>query len=570
MTDKITDAKDLTDIPILDGTNFSQWNIQMKIHLCAKDLLDVCEKSLPGDATILATNKWLKASYDAINIITTRISKRVFLEVINSENTEKANFLWAKINKQYASKRAINRGRIWMEFQRYFYNGDLQVYIDSCRKLLMKLETVSIKIPKELLFYSLIGKLAGDSKLHQLVETLTLNEELIKSPDLILTRLQDYVHLIGSQDPPPTNLPSAPISTIDNSFKIIHYCTNGKHNAKSTTHKKEQCWAENSQLRPNQRDHKQRKFQPATHFLTATALVTSLEDEKTTTHQVILDCGATHHMFNSKSFFTSLNSLPPFTVTTGNSSSSLLALGTGSVELFCKSQPLVLMDCLCIPKLSCNLISLLALFEMNITVHQVEDKFTLESNGKTILKGKIINKLMHIDYMLPTTLITTKDQALWHRRLGHPGTLVLKRMGLPYEITTCSVCKINKSHKQPFNHQFNSAAQPLDCIHLDLIGPVVRASISGCQYILTIVDQTASFKLFKFLKKKSEAFHQFCIVKTFMENQQDQKVKRVFSSNLRNPYWAEAVNTATLLSNLVPTPSRLNQSPYSLWTNQPP
>ncbi|MBW0479726.1 hypothetical protein O181_019441 [Austropuccinia psidii MF-1] len=197
MTDKITDTKDLRKIPILDGTNFSQWNIKIKIHLCAKDLLDVCEKSLPGDGTIPATNKWLKASYNAINIITTQISERVFLEVINSETTKKANLLWAKINKQYASKRAINRGKIWMKFQRYFYNGNLQVYIDSCRELLMELETVSIKIPNKLLSYSLLGKLAGDSKLHQLVETLTLNEELIKSPDLILTQLQDYVHLIG-------------------------------------------------------------------------------------------------------------------------------------------------------------------------------------------------------------------------------------------------------------------------------------------------------------------------------------------------------------------------------------
>ncbi|MBW0550303.1 hypothetical protein O181_090018 [Austropuccinia psidii MF-1] len=454
----------------------------------------------------------------------------------------------------------------------------------------MELETISIKIPNKLLLYSLLGKLAGDSKLHQLVETLTLNEELIESPDLLLTQLQDYVHLIGSKDPPPTNLPSALVSTVDNSFKIIHFFTNGKHNPKSTTHKKEQ----------------------------STALVTLLEDDKTSTHQVILYCGATHHMLNSKSFFTSLNSLPPFTVTTGDSRSSLLALGTGSIELFCNSQPLVLKDFLYVPKLSCNLISLLALFEKKITVHQVEDKFTLESNSKTILKGKILNKLMNIDYMFPNTLITTKDQSLWH-----PGTLVLKCMGLSYEITTCSVCEINKSHKQPFNHQFNSAAQPLDCIHLDLIVPVVPDSISGFPYILTIVDQATSFKIVKFLKKKSEAFNQFCIVKTFMENQQYQKVKRVLSdrggkfmnknfrelaenygfmhifsppktpqnngyveranrtilekarcllgsSNLPNPYWVKAVNTATLLSNMLPTSSRLNQSPYSLWTNQPP
>ncbi|MBW0516545.1 hypothetical protein O181_056260 [Austropuccinia psidii MF-1] len=122
MTDKITDSKDLTNITILDGTNFSQWNIQMKIHLRAKDLLDVCKKSLPGDATIPATNKWTKASYDTINIITTRISECVFLEVINSETTEKANLLWSKINEQYVSKILINRGRVWMDWQTCFYN----------------------------------------------------------------------------------------------------------------------------------------------------------------------------------------------------------------------------------------------------------------------------------------------------------------------------------------------------------------------------------------------------------------------------------------------------------------
>ncbi|MBW0495114.1 hypothetical protein O181_034829, partial [Austropuccinia psidii MF-1] len=314
MTDKTTDTKDLTNIPILDGTNFSQWNIRMKIHLRAKDLLDVCEKSLPGDATIPATNRWTKASYDAINIITSRISERVFLEVINSETTEKANLLWSKINEQYASKRAMNRGRIWMDFQRCFYNGNLQSYIDSCRKLLMELETVSVKIPNELLSYSLLGKLARDSKLQQLVETLTLNEELIERPDLILTRLQDYVNLIKSKDSTPTDLPSALVSTVDDSFKIIHFCTNGKHNPKSTTHQKEQCWAENPQLRPNQRDSKRKKFRPTAYFSTATALITSSEEAKSNAHQVILDCGATHHMFNSESFFVSLKRLAPFTV----------------------------------------------------------------------------------------------------------------------------------------------------------------------------------------------------------------------------------------------------------------
>ncbi|MBW0471919.1 hypothetical protein O181_011634 [Austropuccinia psidii MF-1] len=41
-------------------------------------------------------------------------------------------------------------------------------------------------------------------------------------------------------------------------------------------------------------------------------------------------------------------------------------------------------------------------------------------------------------------------------------------------------------------------------------------------------------------------------------------------SNLPNSYWAEAVNTEALLSSLVPTPSRLNRSPYNLWKVSPP
>ncbi|MBW0525185.1 hypothetical protein O181_064900 [Austropuccinia psidii MF-1] len=35
-------------------------------------------------------------------------------------------------------------------------------------------------------------------------------------------------------------------------------------------------------------------------------------------------------------------------------------------------------------------------------------------------------------------------------------------------------------------------------------------------------------------------------------------------------YWAEAVNTTTLLSNLIPTPSMHNHSPYALWTGNSP
>ncbi|MBW0491303.1 hypothetical protein O181_031018 [Austropuccinia psidii MF-1] len=209
----------------------------------------------------------------------------------------------------------------------------------------------------------------GDSNLQQLVESLTLNDELIECPNLILIRLQDYVHLAKTKDPSPSNLPSALVSTTNESFKIIHHCTNGKHNPKSTTHKKEECWAENPQLRPNQKDNKQKKFQSTAYFSTAKALVTSSRNSQSGPSQVILDCGATHHMFNSKTCFTLLRNTSPFSITTGDSNSSLEACGTGTVVLYFKNQPLTLDDCLFVPRLTGNLISLLTLSKKRVSIN---------------------------------------------------------------------------------------------------------------------------------------------------------------------------------------------------------
>ncbi|MBW0593230.1 hypothetical protein O181_132945 [Austropuccinia psidii MF-1] len=212
----------------------------MKIHLRSKDLLDVCEKTLTEDVITTVRNKWNKASYEAIRIITSSINERVFLEVINPKTTEHTNLLLSKIKEQYASVRSVNRGRIWMDWKRCSYNGNLQSYIDTCRKLLLEIESVSIKLPNAILLYSLLGKLAGDSKLHQFIESLTLNKELTEKADFILTRLQNYVHLSLSEFPKP--LPNSSLSALvsaSNNISKSFTTTNGKHNLKNTSHRKD-------------------------------------------------------------------------------------------------------------------------------------------------------------------------------------------------------------------------------------------------------------------------------------------------------------------------------------------
>ncbi|MBW0502749.1 hypothetical protein O181_042464 [Austropuccinia psidii MF-1] len=299
MANRLIDTKDINNIPLLDGTNFGHWHMRMKIHLRSRDLIDVCKKYPPVDVSATATTKWSKASYEAINLITTRLLERVFQELVNTITFEKANLLWAKIEDQYASKRAVNRGYVWMDWQRCFYNGKLQNYIDTCRKLMMELDAVSIIVPAQLLSYSLLWKLGGDESLHQFVKNITLNKDIIEKPKQILTCLQDLANLSNGEKKGQTVSPTALLSNIEEPHKIVYYCIKGKHNIKCTMHRKEDCWSENRHRRPQRREKKQQHFDAMAHLTIAQALITTPEPQQPKEDQLILDCGATHHMFNS-------------------------------------------------------------------------------------------------------------------------------------------------------------------------------------------------------------------------------------------------------------------------------
>ncbi|MBW0516672.1 hypothetical protein O181_056387 [Austropuccinia psidii MF-1] len=204
---------------------------------------------------------------------------------------------------------------------------------------------------------------------------------------------------------------------------------------------------------------------------------------------------------------------------------------------------------------------------------------------------------MYVDYSLPRGLLSIDLTTLWHNRLGHPGPTPAKILGLPSGIIDFMTCNLKKAQCLPFGNHFKNADLPLDCVHIDLF--------------------------VQFLKKKSDAFSQFLLVKKGMENHHDRTLKKLVSdcggeflnenfndlsrdcgfkhvfappetpqqnvfserenrtiletahcmlgaSNLPRSYWEEELKTATMLSNILPTPLRINKSPYTLWTGQSP
>ncbi|MBW0491830.1 hypothetical protein O181_031545 [Austropuccinia psidii MF-1] len=238
-----------SSIPTLDGSNYGEWSARIIILLQSKDLLHVCENDVAPDLSTTALNKWNKSSFDTVSIITSQVSNQVFIEAVK-QNSTNAHLLWTKLQEKYASRKAINWGHVWMQWLKSTFNGNLQEYIDENGKLMMAMETVNIIIPSELLSFTFLGKLSGDPKIHQYVETLSLNEELIELPNLILSKLQDFHNNSFIQEEPIKSSVTTLLSESAHPYKVLYYCTNGKHNPMCTSCTKQECFVKNPQLKP--------------------------------------------------------------------------------------------------------------------------------------------------------------------------------------------------------------------------------------------------------------------------------------------------------------------------------
>ncbi|MBW0475797.1 hypothetical protein O181_015512 [Austropuccinia psidii MF-1] len=163
----------------------------------------------------------------------------------------------------------------------------------------------------------------------------------------------------------------------------------------------------------------------ATHLSTVQTLVTSI-DYSLQCNQLAVGCGATHHIFNLKSFFLSISDMTNITVSTGDSNSALEAHGIGTARILCNNTTLTLNKCPYVPNLDCSLVSLLDLFGDQLSNNQKGSHFSLVTNGKILLRGRIENRLMYVDYSLLRGLLSISSTTLWHNRLGHPGPTPVK------------------------------------------------------------------------------------------------------------------------------------------------
>ncbi|MBW0495078.1 hypothetical protein O181_034793 [Austropuccinia psidii MF-1] len=170
-------------------------------------------------------------------------------------------------------------------------------------------------MPPDIMAYSILTKIRRDSNAYDhVIDSMVLTMNFLINPKLVLDKLSELLQHKSTKDTFQNGMKTEKMDSsalLTNSshypYKLTYVCHYGKHNRKNTTHKPENIWAGNPELHPPSRNKKQFFFSEAkTHQTGLEALLTHQKPSFCSSSTLVIDCGATHHMFSDKSIFTEL------------------------------------------------------------------------------------------------------------------------------------------------------------------------------------------------------------------------------------------------------------------------
>ena len=266
------------------------------------------------------------------------------------------------------------------------------------------------------------------------------------------------------------------------------------------------------------------------------ALVVSHALSASTTSNWIIDSGATCHMCNDKTLFTSFeNPDKPQEVSLGDGHvSKAVAQGVVLLEMKLpggKTRKCKLVDVLYVPKLSYSLLSVSKAGESGKTTKFNETGCQILSKShKLIAAATRIGSLYYLDCLVKQQVNAAQcKEVLWHRRYGHLGTQNLQKLAreklvdkfdfdASKDFDFCETCVKGKHHRSQFKSDgATPAKEPLGLVHSDVCGKIGTKSLGGTNYFLTFIDDKTRYVWVYVLKTKDEVFKYFLEWKTQAE-----------------------------------------------------
>ncbi|KAK0578805.1 hypothetical protein LWI29_016460 [Acer saccharum] len=251
-----------------------------------------------------------------------------------------------------------------------------------------------------------------------------------------------------------------------------------------------------------------------------------------------LDSGCSRHMTGNKSFFETLVMEEGGNVTFGDGSKrNVVGKGTISVPGLPS-----LSNALFVDGLKANLISISHLSDEGYSVLFSKDYCSiLKPDGQTLLKGmRSSDNCYCLEARIVSNHVSMDEQIeLWHERLGHMNFRDLRTLGkfncvrgLPKlgkkANGICGPCQQGKQTKSMHKKgKYLTTKEPLELLHMDLMGPMQTESLGGKRYIFVCVDDFSRFTWTYFLREKSETFDKFKMLCTKLQNEMNSNIRSI-------------------------------------------
>ncbi|KNZ60951.1 hypothetical protein VP01_1477g3 [Puccinia sorghi] len=492
----------LETIPQLNEENYSIWKDKVTALLKLRGVLTALNNTqIPlGESDNAELTMLLLSKMDSVT----------HQNVVTADNSESAQKIWSSIKERFASSQSSNRARMFNDFLYVKFQEDaIETFVTDIKVSIKKLVDVGIELPQDILAYLVLFKFPNSlqSLKRQIMHSdkdLTVKFETSSKPT--------EAALFNSKGKSSKASGNERLDGPNSSSKSTR-CKTGFHNPKQDkNHSSDNCWHLHPEIAPDwwresQEQWKANKGKEKTnYFMSLLTLWIESGDPKS---RIILDSGASAHIFNDERFFEYLEFGEFDVIKTGKHNATMPIKGKGTVRLTWGKASIALSNCLYVPDIVINLISAGKLDSKGCTLRAENSNFIVSKDGKLVLKGLIKNGLYSVNN--PSSIGSKNNDTLanislpkellreTHEKFGHASIQRIEPF-IDRSISKserdqfeCKACILAKITKQSFNNESKLASRPFEHLHLDLIGPIKPESSLKHRFILTVVDNHTGY-----------------------------------------------------------------------------
>lgn len=262
----------------------------------------------------------------------------------------------------------------------------------------------------------------------------------------------------------------------------------------------------------------------------------------------ILDSGATQHMVNRREYFSEIFELEGINIGVAEDGRRLTASRYGNIliQLDGESATTTITNVLLIENLKCNLLSTCSLMEHGHEIIFKDGHAHVSKGGKEKFIARLKGRLNEVTFNIKRNGFAAvadgiaSNQQLWHFRYGHlnindirklADQEMAKNIGKLGGATFCEPCVLGKQTRSSFPVNKNARSNRiLELIHTDVCS-MPCAAHDGSRYFLTFTDDYSRCSMVYCIERKSDVFERFKEFVSMAEAKHGCKVAGVRADN---------------------------------------